>query len=300
MNPITQRALARNNLFAIARQHTHVYVLIDQFNGNPLTALFEAITGEDAPDCITLTDPIFTDAPDRAPAIFALSSAISHHLELLDITLDVAYQQLKEMAERSVCAWLYSDADQNALVRHMSRRLSARTIDGSGIYLRYFDPRVLPQLVRIFGADARRLFLSQIQTWMQLDRDGTWLRLDNPDSNNVTTLPRLGAQLLASVERISLVNQVAASLAGSGAPYGHSEDASIEKHLISAGNVGLLRHEDQVAFASYAMRHADGFLKNKKMGHWISITKQTALPFAEVVRLETHELQTIESGRSAP
>ena len=67
-------------------------------------------------------------------------------------------------------SWLLSPLAPADLARRLRLRAEAELSDSHPVLLRHFDPRVLPELLRVLHEPQRQTFLELGQIWMHLDR----------------------------------------------------------------------------------------------------------------------------------
>lgn len=70
-------------------------------------------------------------------------------------------------------SWLLSPLASADLARRLRRRAAAELSDSHPVLLRHFDPRVLPELLRVLHEPQRQAFIELGQAWMHLDRTQT-------------------------------------------------------------------------------------------------------------------------------
>lgn len=69
------------------------------------------------------------------------------------------------------CGWWVTDADPGRVKMHIEQQMVQYTPDGRRMLLRYFDPRVLDQLVHILDDAQRYALMGPISQWGILDAD---------------------------------------------------------------------------------------------------------------------------------
>ena len=75
--------------------------------------------------------------------------------------------------------WLASDVEAKALAEMLAAKLHAELSDGGRpITLRYYDPRVLPELLRVLDLEQQRSLNDGVRIWWWLDRDNAVQRSD--------------------------------------------------------------------------------------------------------------------------
>jgi hypothetical protein len=270
-----------SRLYNLARLNTS-YVFVDRFRRTvALTALEEA----SLPDAwFPLQDEFFEDLPQRSPALLQIGRDSEAALNLLDLSLEFSLQEVADPAAlRTVCGWVFGQEQPHVLARAFSRGLDAR-VPGGRIYLRFFDPRVLPRLVRVLGPSGASVLLPPESTWCALGRDGGWMQFTGTANTSHGVLS-LDEHQAAAVARIQEINDVARMLAGeslSDASLGHEADAQLDAHLSRAQAMGLGR-EDRVTYAVRAQREGKAFSEHAGLPAWIREATSTGLPLQAVL-----------------
>jgi Domain of unknown function (DUF4123) len=275
----------RESLYRLFREYGRTYLLIDRFDGDlPFEELDTSAVP--APELYPLRDPIFADAPGRSPALLALDQGHASHLELLDMSVVAALRQVSSIdVPRSICAWLFCHAEPAILALNLSRRLTARFADGKSVYLRYFDPRVTPRLAQLLGAHAADRLFAPVQVWCQLGRDGGFVRHDSrPTLNALASVElHLDKPTSLAVQRIERINLVASTLARGGMVLGHERDSDIDAALVAAATLGVERTEDQISYATWAIRDGAEFTQHAAVGACIERAQRTAVPLEDLL-----------------
>lgn len=265
------------------REHRWLYVMVDRYDDPVLADEVNAVAVDERPVWWPLKDALFKDTPERSPALLALDYRSAAHGALLELSVDLALQQVQRADSRSVCAWLFSASDPAPLARALSRRLDVQYPDTRSIYLRYFDPRVMPRLIQIVGDQAARgQLLAPVHTWCQYGRDGEWLTF-NATPGAAAAVVRPNAQQAQAIDRIALINQVARCLAGDGAHVPHSGDVDIDSLLVDAQALGVIEEEDLVACAVHAWQYGPQTLADPVLLQHIQRARDTGLPLATVI-----------------
>jgi hypothetical protein len=113
------------------------------------------------------------DAESVSPWLIALSSSGTPHL--LSRTVDIA-------ARAPAVTWIASDLAPLDLLQRLQRRVDVLLTHGESLLLRYYDPRLLPELVGCLKNEQRQQFLAVGQRWMVLDREFHCHSFDGPPS----------------------------------------------------------------------------------------------------------------------
>ncbi len=227
-------------------------LLLDPFGGDHLKAALDALASPPA-QCLRLNDPIFKDDLESAPLLIELLSTERTHKDLLAQSIARAQEEVRNtVGPRGVCAWLFSDVSLQRLQRAMRQRLDARYPKGERIYLRYFDPRVMPRLAELLGSPTDKptppysslaQLLGPIHTWCHFNREGDLQRNDNPQPSNAgfSGYLHFDQRTAAAIDRIEAVNLTARALLQRAIPCKQSDDAMIDTHLKHAKSHGLIQ-----------------------------------------------------------
>nr|WP_307731939.1 DUF4123 domain-containing protein [Massilia sp. H27-R4] len=263
-------------------------MLLDCFGGNPLA---EAIAAAEAPAAasLPLDDPMFEDDLGSAPLLIEILHDQPAHPPLLARSIELAHYQALNGTARSVCAWLFSDLPLVRLRSALRQRLDVRFPDGR-IYFRYFDPRVMTRLAQILAPGAADMpaepessfsdVLGPVTIWCQLDRDGSFLRFDNPvpgrqgDRGHL----RFGSDSAAAIERIAQVNMVVRALQQRALPCPRAQDGALDAHLVRARELGIADAEDQIAYAWRAQHAGTAFSTHSALQTIIGEAAANAIP----------------------
>jgi hypothetical protein len=276
---------------ALFREHKRIFLLLDPFAGEHLQLAVDALTSPPA-HCMRIDDPIFKGAPQSAPLLVELLSAEQAHHDLLAQSITRAQEEAAHVAGlRSVCAWLFTDDSLKRLHLSLLQRLDARYPDGERIYLRYFDPRVMPRL-----ADLLRLITDQpysnlsqlfgsVLTWCHLNREGRLQRYDNPRQGNsgFGGYLRFDENTAASIDRIEMINLTARALLERSIPCKQSDDGMIDTHLVHAKNLGLQKSADMVAYTWRAIRYGPAFTRQPGLHELIMQSAVNGIPFDALI-----------------
>lgn len=273
---------AQHRLYTLQREHGCVYLVLDRFERTPAVEYFERLgVTEDA--WLPWTDSIYQGAPQRSPALVKISRALSDHGTPLDRSVELAFEELAS-GPRSVCGWLVLRADAAAGVRRLSSALTAHCADGRCIYFRYFDPRVLPRVLQLLNAQQRAWLFAPVLQWIQLDRDGALLcHRANATADQASAGLFFDRKTAAAIDRIQLINEVAAGLASCGRTTRHALDASIDEALLQAALLGLDAPEDQVTYALHAALHGPQFIHHQDLPRWVALSREAGVPLAAVL-----------------
>lgn len=286
-----------------AQQSESVYLLIDRFSDFALQEAIESLPYADEL-CWPLSDELFKDNPQQSPLLVQLHRANLDHQKLLYSSLELAIEQATT-STRSICAWLVSTAQPQRLQSALSQRLTAHWPGNKAIYLRYFDPRVMPRLMQILPPEQQAQLLGPVQNWCQLGRDGQWITHSppadlpsSPSSAHTYTYthihgprPTASASAAAAIDRIELINLTAAALQQRGHAAPHSQDSAIDTALQAANKLGIKQDDDTIAYAWRAIVHTNAFTGHPGLPQLIAQASSTGLPLDTLLQ-EDLVLQT--------
>lgn len=292
-------ARADEVLYNVARDYDRTFILIDQFIDNPLREAIEALSPPAA--SVLLEDPIFQDDLQRAPMLLALSNQLPEHYALVEHSLKLAQEQHAEPgAVPLICAWLFGHTTLERLRSAMLVRLNLRYPSGDAVYLRFFDPRVMPHLARLLppsipsvpGHSSFADLLGPVERWCQLDRDGQLIQHGNtqPLSAVPDTPLRIDEPTRQAMERIEQINLVVRILRARQTAIGPGIDAQIDHHLIHSASAGLEQPDDQIAYAWRAVEHGQAFTLHPALGELMRMATTQGLPLDIVLNARLHSL----------
>jgi Domain of unknown function (DUF4123) len=258
-------AAISTRLFNLTRLHDSryecIYLLLDRHSEHPLKDSIEALPDINSTS-LPLLDEIFQDNPEQSPLLLCLQCQQPPHMQLLEQSIALALEQASQPSSlRSMCAWIVSDAQPKRLQNALTQSLKAHWPGNQSIYLRYFDPRVLPRLIHILPPEQQAQLLGLVHIWCQLGRDGQWITHWPADDMPISLIGGLrpSANHAAAIDRIELVNLAAAQLARRGNTVPHSQDETIDHALQAAQKLGITSQEDTVAYAWRAVLHHKAF-----------------------------------------
>ena len=272
------------HLYALMREHGLAHVLIDRLGGHPLEEVLSSLPTAQRPPVFALRDPIFEETPDRSPALVALNFQRDGDADLLRQTVQIALDEATADRERTVCAWLFAQAVPEHLVAALSRRLAVRYPNGKSIYLRYFDPRVMPRMQTLLHPRAGSTLLIPVQTWCALGRHQQWLRFDAPSPLPNAESVYVSPTLAAAIDRIELINSAARMASAAGYSWLHDRDEELDAALLTAHASGLQAPEQQLQYAFLAVAHGQAFTQHPSLREWIDLACETDLPLTEIVQ----------------
>lgn len=291
-NPTSSRVA--DEIDALFLQRGRCVLLLDPFGGNHLKAALDALVSPPA-QCLRLNDPIFKDDVQSAPLLIALLNTEPTHQDLLAQSIVRAQEEARNAAgPRGVCAWLFTDVSLQRLQQAMRQRLDARYPRGERIYLRYFDPRVMPRLADLLGSptdeptppySSLTQLLGPIRTWCHLNREGYLQRHDNPrpSTGEFGGYLHFDQTTAAAIDRIEAVNLTARALLQRAIPCKQRDDDMIDTHLRHAKSLGLIQVADWIAYAWCAMHHGTAFTRHPMLHELITQAASSGIPFDALV-----------------
>lgn len=287
-SPAASAARADEVLYNVARGHDRTIVLIDQFIDNPLREAIAALASPAA--SLLLDDPIFQDDLQRAPMLLELSNRLPGHYALVEQSLKLALEQQAEAgAVPHICAWLFGPMTLERLRSALLARMNLRYPSGDAVYLRFFDPRVMPHLARLLppataagmpGCSSFSDLLGPLESWCQLDRDGRLIEHGNVQpAPAIQDLPlRIDEPTRQAIDRIEQINLVVRILRTRHTATGPGIDAQIDHHLVQGARAGLAQADDQVAYAWRAVEYGQAFTLHPALGELMQMAATQGLP----------------------
>lgn len=254
-SPTEELQRLSERLFSLAKDHGHVFVLIDRFNPLP-EAIATSIKAAafDAGEQCALHDPIFGEAEHLAPQLLQLTV---QQLPLLHALAEVAVQAALDPEQPDTCVsgfLVAPDSSTKRLAVHLSRHFDPATYDGRRIFLRFHDPRVLPRLWDLLDGEQRRNLLGPIDRWVLPSRDGDLVELQAATSKAGNSRARvsLAEHAMNGALRIEMLNLAVRSLRIAGHAVSPSEDGKIDQAISRAQRMGMSSAEDLAAYAALA------------------------------------------------
>lgn len=282
--------LPGDSLQVLSEKYRRTILLLDPFAGSHLVKDVEGLTSPLAQRLI-LDDSIFQEDLQSAPLLVELLDDEPAHQDLLAQSITQAQEQVHNFAgPHSVCAWLFTDVSLTRLQRALRQRLDARYPHEAHIYLRYFDPRVIPRLAELLGPPTARpvapysdlaQLLGPVLTWCHLDRQGLMQRHDNPQPANQANdaYLRFDETTAAAIDRIEVINLTARALIQRAIPCKQSDDAAIDTHLVEAKRLGLHAADDLVAYGWRAQHYGATFTSQPVLPGLITQAATHGIPF---------------------
>jgi hypothetical protein len=279
-------------LYNIGREYRRTILLIDRFIDNPLKDLIDALIPP--AKSLPVDDPIFESNIIRSPLLLELNHAIPCHLELLQESLQQAREQnLQRSGPPRICAWLFAEVTLERVRNDIRQRLNVRYPNGDRVYLRFFDPRVMPHLARILAdADAAQSnfsdLLGSIYVWCHLGPEGKLVSYKQTASTFTGAEGRLhfNQATANAIDRIGMLNLAARELINIGMNHGQWDSASIDSKFLEADEMGIVLAEDKIAYAWRAVAQGENFSKSPELKNLIENALMQGLPLE--VLLSTH------------
>ena len=285
--PLQAHQTAGDFLFDRFKPWGGLTLVLDRWSGDPLLDAAESESSDTAQkelaglsaEALPLQDEMFDEAPWRSPVLLRLNWGNPTHLAALDWSLHHAHAGLLH------CAWLHSSATSAQLQIDLSKKLEAELHPLQRMYLRWFDPRVMPRLAQILEPDAFAQFLAPIEHWFQLDRDGALLQIRQP-AEPATGAPARALRLATpessqAVLRVAALSRTASALTLLGQVLTHADNERIDCQIQAAQAYGL-DDDNQVAFATLALSQGTAFTAHPDLAQWCQLSAEHGLPFADV------------------
>jgi Domain of unknown function (DUF4123) len=192
--------------------------------------------------------------------------------------------------------WLASDMKPRALVEALAAKLPAELADRrQPITLRYYDPRVLPELLRVLD-DKQQCHLNDgIRVWWWLDRRNTLAR-NAPAAQQVMAekVSPFAAAIALSDDQVhrlldaSFIDRVLGLIERSSREtlrlFDRGERCAIASRLIEAAAAhGLVSEFDCANYIAVALQNGDGFAEQPEWVDLMSEVKSGAMRFTDAI-----------------
>ena len=233
--------------------NTHRYALIDAVWREelpatwPLTLIAPAFLGEDTTRCPVLLDIHALTRTDLGKLLEQLATQVTNRQDALFSLL------------------LASQSAPKSVANHLAQRM-VLTLPGESVrkQLRFFDPGTFLQLPRLLGENGLAWLLDKIESVI-LPWAGQWTHVNKPEPAGRTF--RLGADHLAALSRLGVVNRVAMQMEQpANAQEWEQTCAKIDGHVQRAmAEHGLTQQADLVAFAAHALEHSPSFDRHPRL-----------------------------------
>ncbi|MGV7211659.1 DUF4123 domain-containing protein [Oxalobacteraceae bacterium A2-2] len=254
MKAASMRCISKPNVDCAAG-----YLLVDM-------ATFPKSLGVAMPRLERCSPPGLTNVEHLMPCLIYLDElSPEQRAELADLFCD----QMEGGSPPSICGHLISALAPQNLARHLSRFLIGAGPEGEQVLWRYFDPRVLSLLPRIYSAEQINALLAPIQSW-DFAWCRRWWRLERtadskdalslyeqvwPDKTHWQYLKH--TRMLTSVlSRMELENLAPDLLGRQGTVLGYLMEGAARLHLSD---------EDLAEFASWCTRYGRAFRYHYKL-----------------------------------
>lgn len=214
------------------------------------------------------------------------------HERFVNATISMAVQESiaardEWPAQRSVCGWLIMDEEQR---KRFSKGFSARAVmrgmanSSQRQLLRFWDPRVLPQLARIVGQPAWSSWMNMTMAWLSID---AWGRITE---HHFRTIPNEAGAHLSYIEvdtqaldRIAEINHC---LTLSGELNKSPDERLYDRFsalLARATELGCTRAVDRVTYAVVADSMRLPFDRHPEIAAMLSQSRQDDASFADLL-----------------
>ncbi len=271
-----------DTLYFLMREHGRCVLVVDRFSGNPLQSALDRL--DTAAAQMRLDDPIFKDDPDSSPLLIELLHKEPCHHPLLAHSVAEATRQLSLLTgPYPMCGWIFADTTLGWLRYVLKQRMDVRLPNGKRIYLRLFDPRVLPRVLQVLSRRTPpKSGRGQSGLWYQLDRQGQLLLHDLASLSSLPDSPcewHIDASAAAALERIGAINLSARKLAEIGKPLPHQDDPEVDALIELSERLGLREMEDKVAYAWRAYHYRERFSEHPALARLVetALTEETPL-----------------------
>nr|CDQ36525.1 hypothetical protein BN993_06033 [Virgibacillus halodenitrificans] len=238
--------------------------------------LYRLVDPSDAPDWVLDSEKRRQAALIRHP-LLAQTPAQRLYLERIgnEKRLDMATQLERQRAERGagllgavpLCGWLISRHASTSLAAYLGRQLKQMTPEGKPALLRFYDPRVLEHLPRIFEPWQLSALLGPIDRWVYLDTE-LQLRCLEPHGE-VRRLGglKLSAEQWHAIQRIGQINrcrELYRTLPGTAGLHKASAK-TVDALLVAARNTGLRDSSEMATFVLHGLTTRDDFYRHPIM-----------------------------------
>jgi hypothetical protein len=229
---------------------------------------------------------LFDDTP------LAKDEAVAPLVVSLDLADECLMAQLLAVAEEMPCiVWLASPLSLNDLVSKLRVKLWAELDDGTPITLRFFDPRVLPELDKTLDDSQRQRLHDVIARWWFKDRDRVTQTLQaephrqQPASSAALRLTDQQTDtLLMAALPDRVMNIVAAEAPPRWQTLRRAEQCALAAQQIeNAKTYGLEFEHDFATFIQLALALGPAFDRNETWVPLLDLVKQHELKLDDAV-----------------
>lgn len=290
---VTQSSIdsAHEILYRQLRIVRHCDILIDRMAADETdTALADPDSvGETCP----LVDPLFDAMPDRSPMLVRLGFADLPRIEsLLERAL---LEAQRGHPTRYVCAFLFSAHPLARIARHLSAQLDARIESVGNVYLRYFDPRVWPHMMRLATPEQRRNLFGEVDAWLAVDwhaRLETYLPPPSSEhADEPTTRKEYSLEQWRQIERIETLNLCLQQLKRSGISalpdFAHADAIVAESARL------LSTQADRIAYSVRAIVEGRAFTQHPLLPELVKLSHEHHIPLADVLAERLPHVQAV-------
>jgi hypothetical protein len=237
----------------------HNYGLVDR------SALREEAWHKALP-LIPIVPKMLRSDEEKMPALLPFDPNESY----MALLADNLEQAAKAPSKHLFCCMLdvMPNVSQSHLLQHLKRHLVLTCMHGpiwNRYFLRYYDPRVMPHLVRIFRPAQIRSLLGVVTKWtIRFQRE--WIALPLPDEGPARSFWGVDTEQESRIKRILTLNRVLTNWKEQrGSPWANYEEYTdaidyVEKAVDCAQKRYGIYDEDEISlFAFHALKHGCEF-----------------------------------------
>lgn len=275
-------------VWTCASGRSHCDVLVDPEADAHVREWLHEGPGASAAVEASLLDPLFADAPERAPFVLRVPKEEFPLLErLAERACEEALAGLDQ--PRCVCGFIFTRLPLMQLRTTLTQAL-AITVEQTRYYFRYFDPRVFHHLMRLLCPEQLAMLLHGIDRWGFFLWDGRFVVHDvrHPGSRGLMPssgfrLPLRMWRLLAAVEHF---NATVALLARHRKPCAPPETERLFSDVCEALGAGLAQPHDVAEFVLWKQKHAT---TPSALPEWPRLCEQVraGVPLSELLPVPT-------------
>lgn len=270
---------AIEKLYIQQREIGHCHVLCDPQAGEAFAEWLASLDEEDA-SRIFLRDPLFADAPKRAPVLLRLP------LSRLPLVEELMLRAQEEATDphnllRSVCAFIQSALPDETLAARLTQALDVK-VDGQGIYFRYFDPRVFHHMAHLMPDDAFGHLFRGIATWSYFLWDGNLAVQQIPQSHAASGFLRLTSQEWHPFDTIEHFNATQRLFARQGLRFEPARTVEFFSQVHAARSLGLPAPDDTAYYLACSGHSVTPLAQHPAWPDVVALTRQD-VPLAEAL-----------------
>lgn len=290
---VTQSSIdsAHEILYRQLRIARHCDILVDRMAADESNATLADLdsVGETCP----LADPLFEAMPDRSPMLVRLDFADLPRIESL---LERALLEARQgHPTRYVCAFLFSPSPLARIARHLSAHLDARIESVGNVYLRYFDPRVWPHMMRLATLEQRRNLFGEIDAWLAVDWHAqleTYGPPQLPEQADVrATRKEYSLEQWRQIERIETINLCLQQLKRSG--ISALPDLAHADAVVAEAARLLSTQADQIAYSVRVIVEGRAFTQHPLLPGLVKLSQEHHIPLADVLAERLPHVQAV-------